>query len=263
MRLQVENISFGYRSERKILDNLSLAVEPGEVLGILGPNGTGKTTLLKCINRILTPQSGRVLYGEQDMAKLRQAEIARIVAYVPQYSDHFFAMQVVDAVMLGRLPYAARSYSKEDERIVFGILQDMRLEPFAFRNLQEMSGGERQRVFIARAMAQQPRIIALDEPTSSLDLHNQLFILHTIADLAKMHEIGVIMTIHDLNLASMFCDKLLMLKDAKLFAYGYAQAVLDEASIQAMYRVRTRVTMEDGYKHVRLRKELETGGAVE
>lgn len=257
MTLRVENLSFGYRAEKKILDDLSLSVEPGEVLGILGPNGTGKTTLLKCVNRILIPQQGRVLFGAKDLAGLKQREIARIAAYVPQYNSNFFAMQVVDAVMMGRLPYAGQRYSKEDERIVFEILTSMRLESFAFRNLREMSGGERQRVFIARAMAQQPRVILLDEPTSSLDLHNQLFILHTVADLAKRHEIAVVMTIHDLNLASMFCDKILMLKDAKIFAYGRAQAVLDEAAIQAMYRVGTCVTMEDGYKHVRLRKALE------
>lgn len=263
MCLRVERVSFAYRRGEAVLDDLSLSVRPGEILGILGPNGTGKTTLLKCINRILQPQSGRVLFEGQDMAKLRQAEIARIAAYVPQYNNNFFAMQVVDAVLMGRLPYVGRSYSKEDERIVFEILESMRLEAFAFRNLREMSGGERQRVFIARAMAQQPRVILLDEPTSSLDLHNQLFILHTIADLARAHAIAIVMTIHDLNLASMFCDTVLMLKDAKLFAAGRAQEVLDEAAIRAMYRVGTRVTMEDGYKHVRLCRELEAEEAGE
>ena len=130
----------------------------------------------------------------------------------------------------------------------------MQLENFAFRSIKAMSGGERQRVFIARALAQQPQCIILDEPTSSLDLHNQLFILQTITDLAKAGNISVIMTIHDLNLAAMFCDKILMLKDSHIFAYGITEDVLTEININAMYNVKTNVTMADGHKHIRLIK---------
>ena len=254
--LTINNLSFGYHAGKTILDSISLAVEQGEVLGILGPNGTGKTTFIKCINRILQPRSGRVLFDGQDIGRMTQQQIARLIAYVPQYINSFFAMTVVDAVMMGRLPYAGRSYSEEDKKIVFDILQRMNLEQFAFRSIKEMSGGERQRVFIARAMAQQPRLIILDEPTSSLDLHNQLFILHTIADLAKNNGISIIMTIHDLNLAAMFCDKLLMLKDTHIYAYGSPQKALLESSIDEMYKVHTKITTEDGFKHVRLLKGL-------
>ena len=256
MSLKITDLSFGYRKERKILDKISLTVAQGEVLGILGPNGTGKTTFIKCINRILTPESGSIMYDGLDLLRLRPQEIAKIIAYVPQYSGSFFDMAVIDAVMMGRLPYAKRSYAKKDEEIVFAVLQKMGLEDFIFRNIKELSGGERQRVFIARAMAQQPKIIILDEPTSALDLHNQLFILHMITALAKQHNITIIMTIHDLNLASMFCDKILMLKDKRIFAYGAAQQVLYEKNIDNMYDVRTCVTTEDGYKHVRLLREL-------
>lgn len=254
--LTINNLSFGYHAGKAVLDNISLQVEQGEVLGILGPNGTGKTTFIKCINRILQPRSGQVLFDGQDIGMLTQQQIARLMAYVPQYVNSFFPMTVVDAVMMGRLPYAGRSYSEQDKQIVFDILQRMNLEQFAFRSIKEMSGGERQRVFIARAMAQQPRLIILDEPTSSLDLHNQLFILHTIAGLAKKNGISIIMTIHDLNLAAMFCDKLLMLKDTHIFAYGSPQEVLHENNIDVMYKVHTKITTEDGFKHVRLLKEL-------
>ena len=130
----------------------------------------------------------------------------------------------------------------------------MDLEQFAFRSIREMSGGERQRVFIARALAQQPKIIILDEPTSALDLHNQLFILHTIANVAKANNISIIMTIHDLNLASMFCDRILMLNNSHIFAYGDTQKVLNEENINAMYKVNTKVTIEDKFKHIRLLK---------
>lgn len=256
MNLIISNLSFGYKKGNKVLDDINLTVEQGEVLGILGPNGTGKTTFIKCINKILKPQAGKITYDGCDLLQLKQEEIAKIIAYVPQYIGGFFDMTVVDAVMMGRLPYAKYNYSKTDEAIVFDIINKMELTPFAFRSIKEMSGGERQRVFIARALAQQPKIIVLDEPTSALDLHNQLFILHTIADVAKTNNISIVMTIHDLNLASMFCDKILMLNNTHIFAYGKTQDVLNEYNINNMYRVNTRVTLEEHFKHIRLLKEL-------
>ena len=137
-------------------------------------------------------------------------------------------------------------------KIVYDLLEKMDLEVFAFRSIREMSGGERQRVFIARALAQQPKIIILDEPTSSLDLHNQLFILNMIDELAKKEELTIIMIIHDLNLASMFCDKLLMLKDGSIFAYGDTASIVNEENILSVYNVNTKITIVDGNKHVRL-----------
>lgn len=254
MALQIENISFGYDKNKKILNNISLSVNQGEVLGILGPNGTGKTTFIKCINHILSPDSGEILFDGQKLDNMTPKDIAKIIAYVPQYTGDFFAMNVIDAVMMGRLPYTQNQYSHQDRTIVFNILRQMQLENFAFRSIKAMSGGERQRVFIARALAQQPQCIILDEPTSSLDLHNQLFILQTITDLAKAGNISVIMTIHDLNLAAMFCDKILMLKDSHIFAYGITEDILTEININAMYNVKTNVTMADGHKHIRLIK---------
>lgn len=254
--LEIKDVSFGYKKDSKILERISLSVKCGEILGILGPNGTGKTTFIKCINNILKPDSGIVLFDGKNISGMKQREIAKIIAYVPQYISSFFDTNVIDAVMMGRLPYAGRKYSAKDEKIVFEILRKMNLEKFAFRNIKEMSGGERQRVFIARAMAQQPKVIILDEPTSSLDLHNQLFILHTVAELAEANDIAIIMTIHDLNLASMFCDKILMLKDKHIFALGDTQKVLTEENIKAMYNVETKITLEDGFKHIRLLKQL-------
>lgn len=254
--LEIKNISFSYKKGSNVLENISLNVKHGEILGILGPNGTGKTTFIKCINNILKPDCGEVLFNGKNLSNMEQQEIAKIIAYVPQYVSSFFNVNVIDTVMMGRLPYAGRKYSTEDEKIVFEILRKMNLEKFAFRNIKEMSGGERQRVFIARAMAQQPKVIILDEPTSSLDLHNQLFILHTVAELATENNIAIIMTIHDLNLASMFCDKILMLKDKHIFALGDTQEVLTENNVREMYNVGTKITLEDGFKHIRLLKQL-------
>lgn len=256
MTLKVHNISFGYDKNILVLDNISLDIKQGEILGILGPNGTGKTTFLKCINNIYTPVKGNILYKDKNITELKQMDIAKIIAYVPQYTNNFFPMNVIDTVMMGRMPYVKKNYSDEDKEIVFSIIKKMNLEKFAFRNIKEMSGGERQRVFIARAMAQQPKIIILDEPTSSLDLYNQLFILHTITQLAKENNITIIMTIHDLNLASMFCDNILMLKDAHIFAHGKPESILTAENIYEMYKVRTEITTPESYKHIRLLKDL-------
>lgn len=256
MSLQIKNLSFGYKKNQIILNNINLEIKQGEILGILGPNGTGKTTFIKCINNIHKPNEGRILYDGNNIMNLSQLNIAKIIAYVPQYINNFFPMNVIDTVMMGRMPYVKKNYSDEDKEVVFSIIKKMNLEKFAFRNIKEMSGGERQRVFIARAMAQQPKIIILDEPTSSLDLYNQLFILHTINKLAKENNITIIMTIHDLNLASMFCDNILMLKDAHIFAHGKPESILTAENIYEMYKVRTEITTPENYKHIRLLKDL-------
>jgi len=255
VRLNVDKLSFSY-DEKLILSEISFSLQGGEILSLLGPNGTGKTTLLKCINRILRIKSGDVRVEEDSILQMSLQELSKKIAYVPQYTNAVFPISVVDTVLMGRTPYACNKYSKKDHDIVFDIIKKMELEKFAFRYINEMSGGERQRVFIARALAQAPKIIILDEPTSSLDLKSQLFILEIISDLAKKNNLSVLMTIHDLNLAAMFSDKIIMLKDAKIFSYGKANAVLTKENIRIMYGVETCVSTEAGYKHVRLLKNI-------
>lgn len=255
MTLNIKNLSFAYKKDLKILDDISISLEQGNILGILGPNGTGKTTFIKCINRIHEPLEGEIIFEDRNLRALKHEDVAKIIAYVPQYINTSFSMSVIDAVMMGRLPYAKRSYLEDDKRIVFDVIRSMELEDFAFRNIRELSGGERQRVFVARALAQNPKMIILDEPTSSLDLHNQLFILRTIEKVAREKNITIVMTIHDLNLAAMFCDKILMLKNKKIFAYGSTDEVLTEDNVNTMYKVNTKITEEEGYKHIRLLRE--------
>lgn len=252
MELKINKLSFSYSHEKIVLKDISFAVEQGEFLGVLGTNGTGKTTLLKCINNILEPTVGGIYFGKEDITKLKQNEIAKIIAYVPQYANNLSPVTVIDFVMQGRIPYAGFSFSQLDKQIVLDVLQQFDLENYAFRKVNELSGGERQRVLIARALAQDPKIIILDEPTSSLDLYNQLFILEIIKEMGHKENLAVIMTIHDLNLASMFCDKLLMLKSGNVFAYGKSEDVLTVDNIKAVYNVQTAISIADGCKHVRL-----------
>ena len=175
MRLMAEHLSFAYRAERRILDDVSLSVAPGEVLGLLGPNGTGKTTLIKCIAQLLRPSAGTVRVDGTDLAALSAGEIARRIAYVPQYTNAAFGMTTLQAVLMGRLPYAGYRYRAEDERIAFDVIARMGLTDFAFRDVKEMSGGERQRVFIARALAQETGLIILDEPTAGAARRHRSF----------------------------------------------------------------------------------------
>ncbi len=254
MSLKVDGISFSYSEGREILTDISFELDQGETLFLLGPNGTGKTTLLKCINHILAPQKGNVYINGENVAKMTQIMRAKKVGYVPQYNNNVFPMNVVDTVMMGRIAFAGRKIRNEDKDIVFDIIDKMELQKFAFKNINEMSGGERQRVFIARALAQEPEIIIMDEPTSSLDLKNQMFTLKLITELAHSKNIGVIMSIHDLNLTSLFADKVIILKESKIYAMGDPRDTLTESNIREIYGVETAVTVEEGYSHVRLRK---------
>jgi len=255
MSLDIANISFGYSLDQAVLEDISFSVAENEFISIVGPNGTGKTTLLKCINRILCPRKGTITFNGSNIMNWQQKEIARIIAYVPQYSNAVWPMPVINAVMMGRLPHARGKYSAFDREIVFSVLQRMGIEKFAFRDIRQLSGGERQKVVIARALAQQPKVIILDEPTSNLDLKNQLHILNLIAGLCETEHLAVMMSIHDLNLAALFSDKMIMLKDRRIFAYGSPNSVLSQQNIAAIYGVHTAVTMEEDYKHVRLRKQ--------
>lgn len=255
MSLDIANISFGYSLKQTVLEDISFSVAENDFVSIVGPNGTGKTTLLKCINRILCPQAGTVAFNGENTMDWQQKEIARVIAYVPQYAGGLWPMQVVNTVMMGRLPHAIGKYSALDREIVFSILQKMGMEKFAFRDIRQLSGGERQKVVIARALAQQPKVIILDEPTSNLDLKNQLHILNLIAGLCETEHLAVMMSIHDLNLAALFSNKMIMLKDRKIFADGPPNSVLNQGNIAAIYGVDAIVTMEDDYKHVRLRKQ--------
>lgn len=254
MSLKVENLCFGYNAEQYILENINLEVKLGEAMFLLGANGTGKTTLLKCINHILSPKSGKVTLNGENVAEFTPAIRARKIGYVPQYNNNVFPMSVIDTIMMGRVSFAGRRIKEADKDIVFDIIEKLELQKFAFKSIDRMSGGERQRVFIARALAQEPEIIILDEPTSSLDLKNQMFTLELITRLSHSKNIGVIMSVHDLNLTSLFADKVTILKNSEIFAFGSPADTLTEFNIKEVYGVDTSVTIEDGYTHVRLKK---------
>lgn len=237
--IQVEELAFSYGNERVILDDIAFAAQEGQCTAILGNNGAGKSTLMKCLNRILEPQRGTVLVDGKNLCAGKRNDIAKAMAYVSQRSSGG-RFTVFDAVLLGRKPYIHYSPGSEDMEITAAVLARMGLADFALRYVDELSGGELQKVMLARALAQQPRVLLLDEPTSNLDLRNQYEVLARVRRIAGEENISVIIVIHDLNLALRYCDAFLFVKDSKVYAYGGREIVTPEI-LAAVYGVETAV----------------------
>lgn len=234
MILTVRGIRFSYPG-RPVLSDVGFAVERGECLAVLGTNGAGKTTLLKCLNRILSPQAGTVTIGPDSIASLGRIELARKIGYVEQKREGS-RCTVFDAVLLGRKPYIRWDVTKHDMEIAEKAMEALGLAGFAMRYLDELSGGELQKVVIARALGQEPELLLMDEPTSSLDLKNQLEVLRIIRSVTAERGIAAVVTMHDLNLALRFADKFLFLKDGRVFAAGGPE-VVTPANIESVYSV--------------------------
>ncbi|MDN7013208.1 ABC transporter ATP-binding protein [Methanoculleus sp. FWC-SCC3] len=247
MILDVDGVAFNYRSASVIRD-ITFELSPHQVLAILGPNGVGKTTLLKCMNAILRPKSGSVLIEGADLLTADRMEIARKVGYVPQRCEAG-RVTVFDAVLLGRRPHIGWDMTDKDIRIVEAAIRMLHLEDLALRYIDEMSGGELQKVSIARALVQEPRVLLLDEPTSSLDLRNQLEILGIVRRVTTEHDVAAVMTMHDLNMALRYADRFILLKDGVIHAAGGPDVVTPEI-IEAVYGVPVTVERYNGFRFV-------------
>jgi iron complex transport system ATP-binding protein len=241
LKLKINKLSFSYNST-PILKDVELEVGLGEMVCIVGPNGSGKSTMLKCINQILETEQNSVLIDGQDVNSLSLRELSMIMGYVPQTSTSAFSFTVFDVVLMGRKPYINWNLSDRDSEIVAEMLDFLGIGDLAMRHFTELSGGEQQKVIIARALAQQPKLLLLDEPTSSLDIKHQLEILCILKSLAETQHCSVIVAMHDLNLASRFSDRLLMLKRGCVFAVGTPESVLTEENIESVYGVKVRVS---------------------
>ncbi|MGH7207113.1 MAG: ABC transporter ATP-binding protein [Nitrospiraceae bacterium] len=250
---RVGRLRFRYRHDRDgqlgkgnewALTGLTFEVLSGEVLGVIGPNGSGKTSLLKLLARVLRPQEGEIhLFGSQ-IAEMSQDAIARLVALVPQDSRQIFPFTIAETVMMGRFPHH-RSKGRlfgfalecpEDIRLATQAMKETDVVHLAHRSIDDVSGGERQRAIIARALAQQPKVLLLDEPTAFLDLNHQLDICAILTRLNKDCGLTVILASHDLNLASQYCDRLMLLKEGEIFRIGPPEEVIRPDVLAAVYR---------------------------
>ena len=243
MILSVDDVEFSYQS-KSVLKNVKFKVNKGEVVSILGVNGAGKSTLLKCVNRMLKPKKGAILVDNFNLNTLNSEEIARKMAYVSQSVNGNY-INVFDAVLLGRKPHIKWEVSKNDLEITGNILRLMNLEEHALRYTKELSGGELQKVVIARALVQEPQILLLDEPTNNLDLKNQMAVMKIIRDISKSQNISSIVVMHDLNLTLRFSDKFIMLKDGMIYSKGNSD-VINSKNILEVYDVNAYVDNYNG-----------------
>ena len=250
--IAVESLRFGHAGSPPVLDGLEFALGDGEVAALLGPNGSGKTSLFKCVAGHWRPQDGRVLLGGDCVTALSPRERARRLAVVPQEHAPPFAYLVREVVLMGRAPHvgAFGSPGATDCEAAEEALEAVGIIHLASRDYTRISGGERQLVLVARALAQGSPILLLDEPTSHLDLRNQLTVLERVAQSARARGLTVLMTLHDPNLALMFADRVLMLHQGRIAADGPPDSVITTQSLAAIYGIAAEVVEAAGRRAV-------------
>jgi iron complex transport system ATP-binding protein len=240
MKLKVENVGFSYAA-LEVLKDVCVELGASEILGIVGPNGSGKSTLIRCIDKILVPKEGSILLDGAELKKMSRMAVARKMGYVPQAAAQVFSNTVFDVVLMGRRPHLSWQSGKRDEKIVLETLQLLNIEGLAMRDINELSGGQQQKVFIARALAQEPEVLLFDEPTSNLDIRHALEVMEIMKSLVVKKGLSAIMAIHDLNLAARYAGRLIMLNEGRIFAVGSAATVLTPENISAVYEVEVKV----------------------
>ena len=245
--LEIDNLCFSY-GEHDILRDVGFSADENTMISVLGPNGVGKTTLMKCICRINIPQKGKIRIDGDDVLSLSPRDFARKVAYVPQSASRV-KTTVFDSVLIGRRPYMGWSMSDDDMELAWQTLKTMGLENIALKNTDEISGGEFQKVQIARALVQDPRLLILDEPTSNLDIANQHHTMKMIATAVKERGLCTLMTMHDINLASCYSDIFVFVKNGRIHSWGGKEIITSE-TIREVYGLDVDVIEHRGHRMI-------------
>ena len=249
MRMEVQSLTQGY-GKKVIIDDISFSIDTGEVVSLLGPNGSGKSTLIRTMAGLTTPMSGRIMIGDQDLADISLSERSKIMSYVPQSYVYMPYTTILDTVLSGRAPYMSWEPSEEDLETVEESLAIMDITDLADCNINELSGGQRQRAFIARALCQTPKIFFFDEPTSSLDLKYQIDTMKKMNEYVHTRDSSLFIAIHDINLALRYSDRVIMIKDGKIYCEGKPDDVINEQSILDVYGVRATFTENENGKFI-------------
>lgn len=248
-KLEVQGLRFGYNNS-EVLKGIDFKAMPGRLLSLVGPNGSGKSTLLRCMNNILTPSQGLVAVDGREVRSLSRMEAARIMSYVPQSIHRVFPHSVFDVVAMGRRPHLGWRGGGRDKEKVWEVLDRMGLVELAMNPFTRLSGGQQQKVLIARTLVQETGLILLDEPTSNLDIWHQLDVLNVARTMVEEKGVTVIMAMHDLNLAARYSHDLLMLKDGQVVMTGGPEDVLTRDNIADVYNVDSQVREHDGTPYV-------------
>jgi iron complex transport system ATP-binding protein len=236
--LRAEQIVFSY-NHKPILDGVSIDLHPGEMVGVVGPNGAGKSTLVNLLSRALMPQRGRVWLDACALDQLSPMQVARRIAVVPQVFDLPTGFTAFELVMMGRTPHLGwlKSESARDVEIARAAMESTGTWHLANRLIHHLSGGERQRIVFARALAQEPQILLLDEPTAHLDVAHQIEVMEIARRLKRERALAVLGVFHDLNLATQYCDRIIFLKDGRVFAAGDPASVITTETLRAVYGI--------------------------
>ena len=254
--LQIKNLYFSYEKNKNknVLKNINLDIQQGEFLGIVGPNGCGKSTLINLICRVLDYNTGEIILDDQSLKIIPQSQLARKVAVVPQESHFEFDFTALEIVLMGRLPYLSRFQLEGpgDNKLAKAAMKKTQCWDFRDKYIKNLSGGEKQRVILARALVQSPKYLLLDEPTSHLDLNFQYEILDVISNLNKRKKLTIISVFHDINLASKYCSRLLIMKDGKIIADGNPTKVLNTKILAKIYDfdIILKRHPKQGYKYI-------------
>lgn len=236
--LSIKNLNWSY-SEKKILDDISVEIGSSLFTGIIGPNGSGKTTMAKLLSKLLPIEKKTVFVDKEDLSRIKIKDLAKTMALVPQSNTVTYDLTVFEVVLLGRTPHLKRfeQEKKEDFDLVKLVMEETDTWQYRDRLIHQLSGGERQRVVIARALAQEPEILILDEPVTYLDVHHQLQVMELIKSLSQKRNITIVVILHDLNHALKYCDQVIMLNDGKIFNHGSAENVVTKSNIKEVYGI--------------------------
>jgi len=243
VKLEVRGLSFSYNSN-PVLEDVSFRIGEGDFVAIIGPNGSGKSTLLRCIDRILTPTKGCIFICGDDISEMTAGQVAKKLGYVPQMESRLYPSTVFDSVLMGRKPHMNWKPSPKDLKIVEEVIKKLELQEVALRDINHLSGGQRQKVIIGRALAQEPEILLLDEPTANLDLKHQMEALKLIRTQTRSG-VSAIAAIHDLNLVCHYCDSVIMLKEGKIYAAGNLDTLTPE-SVEDVFGVKVKYFRKGG-----------------
>lgn len=244
--VSIEGLSFEYSKDALILNGIDLALSGSQLVSIIGPNGVGKSTLIHCIDRILSPTKGVVMVDGADVGSYSAKDLAKKIGYVPYATNDSFPMTVVDTVLMGRNPHRRWKSLHDDMIAVEEAMRMMDVSSLAMRSFSELSAGQHQRVMLARGIAQEPEILLLDEPTANLDIKHQMDVIRLLKELSVAKGVMVIMISHDLNLASKYSDNVIMMSEGRIFAVGKPEDVITEENIRHVYDVESEIIMRDG-----------------
>ena len=245
-RIELDKVSFGYSTEKPVLRDISLTIEEPGLYCIIGPNGVGKSTIVKCLNKIISPQSGTIKVNGMDVQGMKYKELAKIIGFVPVFSNDVFSMNVVDTIMVGRFNHTRTSSKEENMMKVYEAMRLLQVEELAYQKFNEISAGQHQKVAIARGLVQETPVLILDEPTANLDVKYQVYVMEMLRAIAEKRKLIILTISHDLNITAKYAHTVIMMAEPGVIRdVGTPQKVLTEKNITEVYGVRCRVIMDD------------------